>query len=204
MSNEIWKPVPGYEAFYQVSNMGRVKMNQKKIKHRHGTTRFLEERIMKTRVCQGYEILGLRSGVNSGKQVIKKVHRLVAEAFIENPEQKEQVNHINGVKTDNRLENLEWATASENQKHRFTHLGQLGTWVGRKHTPETIKMLIGMKSTLNDGQKAKALEMLAKGMFQREVAAFFGVSRTVITRISLANKAVKECVLPPTAAARRP
>ena len=61
-----------------------------------------------------YQLVCVRQ---NGKAVTKRVHRLVASAFIPNPENKEQVNHINGIKEDNRVENLEWATQSENQIH---------------------------------------------------------------------------------------
>ena len=101
-----WKEIEGYEGFYEVSDAGQVRRVGK-------ATGAVQGRIRKTHISNsGYESVGL-----SKENVVTtlRVHRLVAKAFL--PNRKEQVNHINGDKTDNRVENLEWATQSENMRH---------------------------------------------------------------------------------------
>ena len=108
---ETWKNIKGYEGLYQVSNMGRVKSLERKV--RHGRT--VKERILKPYMDRGgYLLVRLCAG---GKKKTLKVHRLVCEAFHDNPDNKSDVNHINEDKTDNRASNLEWSTRRENLNH---------------------------------------------------------------------------------------
>ena len=108
---EMWKAVPGYEGLYEVSHMGRV------YSVRRGKLRKLNK------LPNGYLQVMLSK---DGHRAYLLVHRLVAEVFIPNPEDKPQVNHRNGDKTDNRAENLEWCTMSENLQHRHQVLRQPG------------------------------------------------------------------------------
>lgn len=104
---EIWKDIPGYEGLYQVSNFGRVKSLNF---GRTGVHRVLKIQ----KYPNKYTKVDLR---HNGIIHTRNIHRLVAESFIPNPENKTDVNHIDGDKHNNRVENLEWVTRSENMKH---------------------------------------------------------------------------------------
>lgn len=114
MTDEIWKDIEGYEGLYQVSNKGRVKRLASYISNGKGEY-FKEEHVLSLgKNKQGYCQVGLSK---NNKIKSFRVHRLVAKAFIHNPQNKKEVNHINELKDDNRVENLEWCTSSENSRH---------------------------------------------------------------------------------------
>ncbi len=113
--DEIWKPVDGYEGLYEVSTLGRCKRVARTYVSK-GITFRLQEEILKPNSFSPYY---LRTLCNRGKRKTHYMHRLVAIAFLENPHGKEEINHKNGIKTDNRVENLAWVTPSENVRHSW-------------------------------------------------------------------------------------
>lgn len=118
---EIWKDIEGYEGLYQISNLGRI-----------WTTKY--KRFKNPTKCKGYLQIGLSK---NKKRKMYKVHRLVAIAFVSNPNNKPYINHIDGNKSNNRADNLEWVTQSENVSHAY----KTGLKTNCKHTEDTKKKI---------------------------------------------------------------
>lgn len=159
---ENYIDVVGYEGRYKVSDLGNIKsMPKPKCKR---------EKILKQcNLSSGYKSVDLGDGVSIKKYL---VHRLVAQAFIPNHENKPQVNHINGKKYDNRLQNLEWNTRSENQKHSI--IKGLRSAKGEKNS----------QSILTE-EKVLEIRHLLKGKIpQKLIADRFGISIPTVSDIN--------------------
>jgi len=133
--NEAWADIRGHEGVYKVSSLGRViNIKRNKIK-KHEIT------------WAGYSRMSL------GVKKRKMLHRIVAESFIENPNNLQYINHKNGIKSDNRVENLEWCTQSENVLHSIYTLntipGNTGN-TGRKNPLSRECVMIGNNNTLKE------------------------------------------------------
>lgn len=150
--NEIWKDIEGYEGLYKISDLGRVI-----------SIRYKKDKILKQNYCGLYFSIGLSKNRKTERITI---HRLIAIHFIYNNEGKTQVNHINGIKTDNRIQNLEWVTPKENIRHAFA-----------------TKLKIPVKGEENGGSKLTnkcILDIRASELSQVELAKIYNVLQSNI------------------------
>lgn len=163
---EVWKDIEGYEGLYQISNLGRVKSLERKIKRRNDRIQTVKERILKLNLNkEGYHTVKLHK---KGKGKTYLVHRLVANTFITNPDNKLEVNHINGVKNDNNVNNLEWNTRKENMRHAVDN---------RLHDQK------GSKSNTAKLTEEQVLEIMDSNSTCRALAKMYGVNKSTINRI---------------------
>ena len=125
--NQEWKDVIGYEGKYKVSNFGNIKSIQEyDINYGYKECDKIKKLILHQTGCY---VVSLYSG--NGKYKTKRVHRLVAEAFLEKIENKNQVNHKDGNRLNNNLDNLEWCNGSENILHSYRVLGRKNAMLGK-------------------------------------------------------------------------
>jgi len=171
MKNEVWKEVFGFEGLYSISNLFNIISMNRMTKNRDGTFRIRKgKKITKFNSKIGYVVCFL---YKDNKKHSIQLHRIIANAFIPNPKNKPFVNHINGVKSDNRIENLEWVTASENTIHAYS--------IGLK------KKMIGSKnpfSILNE-EKVLYIRKNYKNLGKYHISDKLGVSPVTVYNIYL-------------------
>jgi len=158
MFEEIWKDIEGYVGLYKISNLGRV--------YSYRSKRCLTLPIG----SQGYRVVALTN--NKIKHF--KLHRLLAQTFINNPKDKPCVNHIDGVRHNNQLWNLEWCTYKENTRHAFD--------TGAMKNPSGEG---SSKSKLKDEDVLEIRKMYAEGELQSSLATRFNVTHSNISSIVL-------------------
>lgn len=160
IQDEVWKDIEGYEGLYQVSTCGNIKSLAKPRKNGNGRSYIQKEKLLKQSfTTTGYKKVEL---YKDGKRKSFKVHRLVAIAFIPNPDNKPEVNHIDGNKINNNIDNLEWVTSSENSIHAY----------------ET-----GLSPNKKELDEIRIIELYNKGTSKEEISRMFDVSNVVIARI---------------------
>lgn len=151
-SEEIWKDIDGYEGLYQISSYGRVRSVEREVVYKNGRKHFYKSQIIKPHITAwGYLQVGLHCEDNFKNG---RIHRLVAEAFIPNPDNLPQVNHKNEDKTDNRVENLEWCTAKYNTNYGTARQRMIEKKINSTSRSKQVKQY-----TL-DGQLVKSWESL--------------------------------------------
>ena len=116
LEGEEWRDVVGFEGIYKISNLGRVKRLPKIVKKKDGRVVTYKEKLLSPHISRGYYLVNL---YGRSKQLFL-VHRLIAEAFIPNPNKLPFIDHINTISSDNRIENLRWCTAMENSHNPIT------------------------------------------------------------------------------------
>jgi hypothetical protein len=199
MDKEIWKDVKGYNGLYKVSNKGNVISY---VKNKNG-------KLLKPEIIRSYYSVALSKNKTMKKH---RIHRLVAHAFIDNQFNKPQVNHKNGNKLDNNVDNLEWCTNSENAIHAFKNglrkplyginnpmygmYGNKNPFYGKKHPKELMDRITKLNIGKHKGEKNSQAKLndwdvkFIKGWIKEgyrviDISKAFNISKAVISSIKV-------------------
>lgn len=174
LDGEEWRDIPGWGGRYSISNLGRTRTNY--IDYVNQTGLCLRRIIYTIRIPRvhpkGYRYIGLSE---RGRRVLIGVHKLIALAFIPNPEGKVNINHLNGDKLDNRIENLEWCTLAENLQHAW-RTGLIKPLQGMNHGSSLINddIVRAIRATVVDYKDNE---------IKYRVAAQYGIHITTVNDI---------------------
>jgi hypothetical protein len=164
---EQWKAVAEFKGMYEVSNLGRVRSLDHKVRSRWGCLRTVRGQVLNLQLYGRYLSVGLSK--NSRLRYIR-VHRLVATAFLENPENKPEVHHKKNPKTNNRVSNLEWLTKAE---HDVVTMALSQHPKGSKNSC----------AKLTETQVIEMHQLRAQGWLLRELAALFGTCAANVSNV---------------------
>lgn len=164
---EVWKEIEGYEGLYEVSDKGNVRSKDRTIIYNNGKKVFYKGK-EKSQITDkyGYSYVSLYKGQKHKQGVI---HRLVANAFIPKVKEKNHINHIDGIKSNNHAENLEWCTPKENSLHAIEK-GLLKDVVGVNH----------YKAKLDEDDVREIRRRTKEGETYQSLANDFGVAKSTI------------------------
>lgn len=158
MEKEMRKDIPGFEGHYVIEGDKIFSLKFGK-----------EKELIPQTLASGYQQIGL---TKDGVRTFFYLHRLVAEAFVPNPHNKPEINHINGIKWDNRPENLQWSTKSENLKHAYAQ----GLRVAKKGEDHG-------RAILRNSEILEIFRLREEGLKMRELSELFGCSTPYICKI---------------------
>lgn len=168
LTTEVWMPVNGLESFYEISNFGGIRSLDRFTRNRHGIYLKKGRALSPCNDADGYKIVCLRA---FGKAIPKKIHRLVAEAFIPRKDGL-QVNHMDCDKSNNRADNLEWISHKDNVSHAVQN--------GRMHT-DARKIGVIKRTRLSSSVLDVIKDMIDNGVSQGEIAKLYCVSQPMIS-----------------------
>lgn len=181
---EIWRDIVGYEGLYQVSNLGRVRSMDRYDNLKH----FRKGKILIQHIYTGYLYVSL---CKNGKIKMYRVHRLVAMAFIPNPNNLPQVNHKDENKQSNIVENLEWCDARYNMNYGTAIERRSNSNKGKKRSEETRKKIGDAERGVYNTKKSKPILQIDKDT--NEIIAEFPSIREVERQLGIKNQDISHC-----------